>query len=228
MTTPSSTSRSRAWVPGRPDDRVAVADEGVGELREQHRPVGRGAAALPRVVAVVEPDAHDLAAEAERVDDGDGRARPGLDQRRAVRRAPGASPGRSASRQSSIDAGSPSRGRRAGRRSRRARARASRAGRRSAADRRRGRRTVGSPDAVLVGVDPHRPMVSSATGSAGARRPGSPLPGLAAAEGLAAADGLAPADGLSPADGLGDGRVALRLGRRQPVALAVDPLGVAR
>ena len=44
-----------------PDDRLAVPDDGVGELGEQHRPVGGGAATLLRVVAVVQPDAHDLA-----------------------------------------------------------------------------------------------------------------------------------------------------------------------
>ena len=46
---------------GRADDRLAVADDRVGELREQHRPVRRRAAALLDVVGVVEPDADDLA-----------------------------------------------------------------------------------------------------------------------------------------------------------------------
>ena len=44
-----------------PDDRLAVGDDRVGELREQQRPVRRVAAALGDVVAVVQPDADDLA-----------------------------------------------------------------------------------------------------------------------------------------------------------------------
>src|SRR5205085_10313792 len=41
-------------------DRVAVADQGVGELGEEDGLGGDGLAALDRVVAVVQPDAEDL------------------------------------------------------------------------------------------------------------------------------------------------------------------------
>ena len=45
-----------------PDDRLAVGDDRVGELREEQRPVGDVAAcALADVGPVVQPDADDLA-----------------------------------------------------------------------------------------------------------------------------------------------------------------------
>ena len=52
--------------PGGPDDRPPVRDDGVGELGEEHRSIGRGDALLGDVVAVVQADADDLA----RVDGG--------------------------------------------------------------------------------------------------------------------------------------------------------------
>ena len=45
----------------RSDDRLAVADDRVRELREQERPAGAVAAAFRGMVAVVQPDADDLA-----------------------------------------------------------------------------------------------------------------------------------------------------------------------
>ena len=53
----------------RPDDRLAVADDGVGELREEERPGRDRPAALGGVVPVVEPDADDLARDRERRDE---------------------------------------------------------------------------------------------------------------------------------------------------------------
>ena len=46
---------------GRSDDGLAVGYDGVAELREDERPVGRVTAALGGVILVVQADAHDLA-----------------------------------------------------------------------------------------------------------------------------------------------------------------------
>ena len=54
--------------PLRPDDRVAVGDDGIGELREQERARGERPATLAGVLAVVEPDADDLARDGDRRD----------------------------------------------------------------------------------------------------------------------------------------------------------------
>jgi hypothetical protein len=51
---------------GRQHDGIAVADQRVGPLREQQRRLREVLAALGRVVAVVEPDADDLAGTRDR------------------------------------------------------------------------------------------------------------------------------------------------------------------
>ena len=55
--------------PLRPDDRLLVADDGVGELREQQRLGTHDTLLLGDVVAVVQPDADDLARDGERRDE---------------------------------------------------------------------------------------------------------------------------------------------------------------
>ena len=55
-------------MPSGPDDRLAVGDDGVGELREQERAGRERPAALGGVLAVVEPDADDLARDRDRRD----------------------------------------------------------------------------------------------------------------------------------------------------------------
>ena len=50
----------------RPDDRFAVGDDGVGELREQERSGRPGPAAFGDMLPVVEADAHDLVRRRER------------------------------------------------------------------------------------------------------------------------------------------------------------------
>ena len=93
MTTPSSTSRSSAWVPCGRTIGSPSGDHRVGELREQHRAVRVRDALLVAVVPVVQPDADDLAWSRGR-----GRRREVGQRPRACRRRGRPSPDRPASR----------------------------------------------------------------------------------------------------------------------------------